>query len=215
MKTFLSAIAATFLFAALSLLSPAHAQYQPGQCATLTNGGRMETIVGPSNVQGQWMVRDARLATGSGQSLRPEEFTIVPCPMKQIGATCFESTQDASGNNEDQRQVIHALRTRLESAHRGIFRVRIDTLDIGVPREPSYQESQDILSREEGSKVVDIRAAFQTCADDGAQLRYETHEWKMMCYNSELDHQLTCGSIISPDVVAPQVNEVPKFPQQP
>jgi hypothetical protein len=214
-KTFLSALAAMFAFAALSFLSPAQAQYQQGQCARLTNGGRLETILGPSNVDGQWMVRDARLSEGTGQSLRPEQFAVIPCPGAPVGQECFESTPDTAGHDADQQQVIHVLRTSMERVHKGIFRLRITALDVGAPRAPSYQEGQDILNRDPQSAVVDVHATFDTCADDGAMIRTEHHEQRLMCYNTYDKQGLTCGSIYNPDVVAPDSQEIPKFPDQP
>jgi hypothetical protein len=191
------------------------AQYQPGQCAKLTNGGRLEKIVGPSNVDGQWMVRDARLSSGSGQSLRAEEFTVIPCPGAPVGEECFASTPDETGNTDNQREVIHTLRTNMTRVHREKFTLRFTALNVGEPRMPTLMEDQDILNRAGDSKVVDVQAVFDTCTDDGAIIRTEHHEQKLICYNTADGQGLTCGSVFNPDVSAPVIEQHAKYPDQP
>lgn len=174
----------------LVLWSPAaFAQFAPGECV-LANG-TPAVILGPSNVDGQYMARDSRLSAGAGQSFRADQLQSVPCPGAAVAKNvCFES-DEGQGASDLEQTVRHALRTSLE---RSEFQtnVSIGDIDVGAPRAWTGGEEVQYGTGDMSRAIVDVKAHYQTCVDQVTDIYLSRKHNNFVCFVAAATGEVVC-----------------------
>ena len=207
MKTFLSACAALIAFASLSFLTPAEADPTAGQCAMV--GGVLNTVLGPSNLPGEYMTRDARLHAGGGQSQPVGNIHIVPCTAAQPKHTCFASDPD-KGQNAIDWAIRHYLATNY--AHQvNPQTTHFRSVWFGQSRYATTPEQVDFGDGDFSAKVIDAKVAYDTCWDDGATIRVTHFNRYFLCFTSKSTRSFACGIKAAVDMTDDTIDQTPKY----
>lgn len=178
-------------FAVIGLLwSPsAFAQFAPGDCA-LANGTPV-TILGPSNIDGQFMARDSRLNSGAGQSFREEQLQSVPCPGAAVAQNeCFQS-DEGQGNGDLEQTVRHALRTSLERSETQT-NVSVGDIEVGEPRAWTGGEEVQFGNGDMSKAIVDVKAHYRTCIDEVTDIYEVQDDNNFLCFVAAASGEVVC-----------------------
>ncbi len=191
MKSLRSSLAALIAILLVGFASSAYAQFAAGDCVVTTNGGKPSVVLGPSNVAGQFMVRDLRLPSGTGQSFRPDQLQAIPCPGPAVVQNaCFQSDAGA-GASELEQAVRGALVVSL-SQSQSPTTVAVDRVAVGDPRMWSTAEIQDFEVGDPAQGIVDVRALYRTCVDLMTDIRVTRAENNFVCFVATATGELTC-----------------------
>ncbi|MEJ0013558.1 MAG: hypothetical protein WDM94_13245 [Bauldia sp.] len=195
---------------AVVLWSPsAFAQFAAGECV-LANG-TPAVILGPSNIDGQYMARDSRLNQGAGQSFRAEQLQSVPCPGAAVAKNvCFES-DEGQGASDLEQTVRHALRTSLERSETQT-NVSVGEIAVGEPRAWTGGEEIQFGNGNMDLAVVDVKAHYKTCVDQVTDIYLTDQENNFLCYSAAATGEVVCeitGS--TADVRPPTSQSLPKY----
>jgi hypothetical protein len=178
------------LVVAACLSSPsAFAQLAAGDCA-LANGTRV-VILGPSNIDGQFMARDARLNSGSGQSFRAEQLQPTPCPGAAVAQNeCFPS-DEGQGNSDLEQTVRHALMTSLERSE-SQTNVSVGDIQVGEPRAWTGGEEVQFGNGDMSRAIVDVKAHYQTCVDEVTDIYEVNDDNNFLCFVASASGEVVC-----------------------
>ena len=184
------AVALLFALAAMALSSHAAlADFAAGDCVLAR--GTPAVIVGPSNVEGEYMARDSRLSEGAGQSFRPDQLKAVPCPGAPVAQNvCFASDEGASASDLEQ-VVRHALRTSLEQSEYTTT-VSLDRVVIGEPHGWTGDEEVEFGAGDPTKAIVDARVLYRTCVDQVTDIYITRQENNFACFSETVDGQIVC-----------------------
>ena len=203
------AVALLFALAAMVLSSHAAlADFAAGDCVLAR--GTPAVILGPSNVEGEYMARDSRLSAGQGQSFRTDQLKAVPCPGAPVAQNaCFQSDEGASASALEQ-VVRHALRTSLEQSEFATT-VSLDRVVIGEPHGWTGDEAVEFGAGDTTKAIVDARVLYRTCVDQVTDIYVTRQENNFACFSQAVDGQVICeiaGS--SPGLEPPTSQSLPK-----
>jgi hypothetical protein len=201
-----------FVYAAFALVlsaPAAFAQFNAGDCA-LANGTPV-TILGPSNIDGQFMARDSRLHAGAGQSFREDQLQAVPCPGAQVAKNvCFES-DEGQGDSDLEQIVRHALVTSLERSETQTS-VSVADVQVGEPREWSGAEEVQFGIGDVTKAIVDVRASYRTCIDQVTDIYLTDQQNNFLCFVAAATGEVVCEITGSTgDLRAPTSQSLPKY----
>jgi hypothetical protein len=196
--------------AAMILWSPsAFAQFAPGECA-LANGTPV-VILGPSNVEGQFMARDSRLQAGAGQSFRADQLQSVPCPgAAEAKNVCFES-DEGQGNSDLEQTVRHALVTSLERSETKTD-VSVSDVQVGEPRAWDGAEEVQFGIGDTSKAIVDVRATYRTCVDEATDIYVTQQQNNFVCFVAAASGEVVCEITGTTGDLAPRTSQtLPKY----
>ncbi|HVZ14475.1 MAG TPA: hypothetical protein VG894_08455 [Bauldia sp.] len=202
-------LAAVGAFALLLWSPAAFAQFAAGDCV-LANG-TPAVILGPSNIEGQYMARDSRLNQGAGQSFRADQLQSVPCPGEAAAKNvCFES-DEGQGASDLEQTVRHALRTSLERSETQTY-VSVGEVQVGNPREWTGGEETQFGIGDMSKAIVDVRATYRTCVDQVTDIYLTQQENNFVCFVAAANGEVVCEITGSTgDLQPPTSQSLPKY----